>query len=170
MEEDVGTSQFEEGHPVFRLLAPADLNAPTLSQPSQCSLHHPPSSGEAGFARDGTFLNLWFVASAAMLDVLLIALFLHKRVDIGTIVAFVQAHILLSVGALDHNMDHQVIHRPFVMFVRARNMDGQRRPISLNRLDFSPFGPHPRALAPSCCPPIANANRSAVPGHRSAPL
>jgi len=152
MEEDIGTSQFEESHPVFWLLTPTNFDAAPLGQPTQCSLHDPTFGRETGFTRDRAFLDFRFIAPPAMFYMLLVALRLHKLVDIRVIIAFVQAHILFAVRTLNHDVDHQVIHRPFVMLVGSRDMHRQRSAAFVDQqMDFCPRFAPIRRVSPGFC-------------------
>ena len=58
-----------------------------------------------------------------MLDMRLVTLFFDKLVDIFRVIAFIGTEVLFGIGALYHDLDHEIICRPFVMLVSSRDVD-----------------------------------------------
>jgi hypothetical protein len=61
-----------------------------------------------------------------MFNVLGIALFSNELMDIRKIIAFVCAHMLVRSGTLYHNMQDQIVQRPFIMQIGSRDPNCQR--------------------------------------------
>jgi hypothetical protein len=62
-----------------------------------------------------------------MLDVRLVVMRFDKLVDILRVIALVGTEVLLRKRSLSHDLDHQIIRRPFVMLIGSRDMDRQGR-------------------------------------------
>lgn len=60
-----------------------------------------------------------------MLDVPGIALLLNKLMDIFKIIAFIRTHMLNRSRSSHHNLQDQIIQRPFVMHIGSRDPHGQ---------------------------------------------
>ncbi len=58
-----------------------------------------------------------------MLDVRLVMLLFDKLVDIFRVITFVGTEVLLGIRSLDHNLDHEIMRRPFVMLVGSSDVD-----------------------------------------------
>lgn len=103
-----------------------DSKAPSFLHNFQytTSLNDPTTSREAGFSWNGAIRNFWLISSPTMFDMRLISLLLNKLLHILIIVALISTEMLFTIGPLDHDMDDQVFHRPFVMFIGPGNVDG----------------------------------------------
>ena len=118
--------QFEESKPVFWLFAPADFETAPFCQPSQRPFNNPATGGKTLFTWNWTFLTFGFVSPATMLDMRHIPFCFDKLKNVFRVVALICAEMLLRVGSLLDDMNHQIIDRPFVMFICARDMNCQR--------------------------------------------
>jgi hypothetical protein len=128
--QNVSASKLNQGQPILDFLTPTHAQTAAFSQPTESPLNDPAACGELGFARHGTILNRWFTSAATVFDMGNIAFLFNKLMDIIIIIAPVHADMLFTVCGVrtrDHYRDNQVIRRPFIMRIGARDVNGQRR-------------------------------------------
>ena len=84
-----------------------------------------------------------------MLNVRHIPFRLDRLENVLRVVALIRTKMLLAVGSLFDDMNHQIIHRPFVMFICTRDMDRQGSTSFIHqKMDFcSQFGAIRRIFA-----------------------
>lgn len=141
--------QLEESEPVFGLFAPADFETASFGQPSQCPFDDPTPGWKTHFSWNWTFLNLGFISSTTMLDMRHIAFGFDKLENVRRIISLISTEMLLRIGSLLDDMHHQIIDRPFVMFIRTRDVDRQGSTALIHqKMNFrSRFGAIRRILA-----------------------
>jgi hypothetical protein len=137
----VSASKLDKGEPVLGFLGPTSTQSTAFGQPTEGALNDPTASGELGFAGNRTTFKEGFVATATMFDMSHIAFLLDKLVNIGKIIAFVQAQMLfdvLGVRAWHHHRKDDFIAQPFVMNIRASKINAQWRTAAIDQnVDFA---------------------------------
>src|SRR5215467_5453912 len=148
----MGTSKLNESQPIFRFLRPARAQTTTFGQPTEGSLHHPTTSGELRFARDGTLLDNGFIATTSVFDMSHIAFLLNKLMDIRKVITFIKTHVLFNAGWVRprrNNGNDNFINQPFIMLISPCHIDRQRRTAFIDQnMNFATaFGSIHRAFA-----------------------
>ena len=117
------TRELYKGQPVLRFLAPAGSDTAPLRQPAKCPFHNPPACWVLSIYR----YRFWyrFVATTSVTDVLFIVGLANQLMDIGEIIPFVQAEMLLATGAPDHDRENEIIDRPLVVLVGTGDVQSQ---------------------------------------------
>jgi hypothetical protein len=145
----MSTGELHQGQPVLRFLAPAQLQAAPLRQPTQCALHHPATGWVTVLSRSSCRLLDRFVPSATVVDMGGVAGCFHPLMHIGRIVGSIGTKVLLPAGPLGHDTDHQACRAPFVMPIGTRDVHRQRRSALIHQnVYLAPaFGPVSWVLA-----------------------
>jgi hypothetical protein len=125
----MSASELDKSQPIVHLLAPTGAQAAALGKPTEGALNDPAARRELGFTGQGTLLDFRFAATTAVFDRGDIALQFDKLMNIGVIVTFIQAPVLLDlvgIRARDNQGDDPLSHQPLVMKIGSGNVDSQR--------------------------------------------
>ena len=143
------TSELNKGQPILTFLAPSGANTASLGQPTKCSFHNPTTCRMllALWNRFGQ----WFASSALVSNMFLITSLRNKKMHIIEIVPFIQTEMLFFSWTGDDNGKDKVVDRPFIVLIRARNMNGQRRATFINQdMNLGPAFAAVGGIVPRC--------------------
>jgi hypothetical protein len=90
------------------------------------------------FTRNRAWVG-WVTTLASTLDMWDVVFVAYDLKDIGVIVSFVRTEMLLPRWTRDNNGEQEVIDRPLVVFIGARNVRSQRRTTLIDKdMYFAP--------------------------------
>ena len=127
-EQNMGTSELDQGQPVLVFFVPAHPNSAPLSQPTDSSLDHPATGGMTLFLRYVWLFFQGLVPAAMMVDMGDIVSFCNSLIHIIIVIALVGTEMLfdfLRVWALKGQVFNQVISRPLVMLIGSSHLQSQ---------------------------------------------
>ena len=125
------TSELHKGQPILAFLAPSGANTSPFGQPTKRPFHNPSSCWILLLVWD--WFWQWLATTPLVSNVFLIIGFGYETMDIIEIIPSVQTEMLFLCWARHHNGKDKVINRPFIMLVRTRKMNCQRRATLVNQ-------------------------------------